>query len=111
MRSLYETLLRLYPASFRAEYGREMTRAYQDSVRNRGRFGAFLAALFDVVPNAFLAHGRIFRQDFRYALRTLNRSRGFAATVLFRSKYVVAAKMSSWSARFASTLKPASSTL
>ena len=39
MPALYQKLLRLSPASFRAEYGREMTRAYEESVRDRGRAG------------------------------------------------------------------------
>lgn len=80
--SFYNALLRLYPRSFRAEYGPELIRTFQESVRDRGKVAAAIAALFDVVPNALAAHGRILAQDLRYARRTLSRSPGFALTVV-----------------------------
>src|SRR3954470_8238293 len=80
---IYRALLRLYPSSFRAEYAAELTRTYEDSVRNHGRVGATLAAITDVVPNAIAAHWAILVQDLRYTARALRGSRGFAlATVL-----------------------------
>jgi putative ABC transport system permease protein len=82
MRRLYRWLLRLYPESFRAEYGHELTSTFEESTRGRSHAASALAAVGDVVPNAFLAHGRILLQDARYALRTLNRARGFALTVV-----------------------------
>jgi predicted permease len=83
MTAFYRALLRLYPSSFRVEYAAELTRTYEDAVRNRGRVGATLAAIADVVPNAFAAHWAILVQDLRYTARALMRSRGFAlATVL-----------------------------
>jgi len=106
MLALYRTLLRLYPASFRAEYGREMTRAYEDAIRDHGRFGAFIAALVDVVPNALMAHGRILWQDFRYALRTLNRSRGFAFTVVLVTALGVGANTATFSVTDFVLLRP-----
>jgi putative ABC transport system permease protein len=83
MTRFYRTLLRLYPSSFREEYAAELTRTYQNSIRGRGSFGAAVAAIADVVPNAVAAHWTILVQDLRYTMRTLSGSRGFAiATVL-----------------------------
>src|SRR5687768_10849238 len=83
MTAFYRALLRLYPSSFRVEYAAELTRTYEDAVRNRGRVGATFAAIADVVPNAIAAHWAILVQDLRYTARALRHSRGFAlATVL-----------------------------
>jgi len=83
MTAFYRALLRLYPGSFRAEYGPDLTRTYEDSIRDRGRVGATVGAITDVVPNAIAAHVTILAEDLRYTARTLKRSRGFAlATVL-----------------------------
>ncbi len=83
MTAFYRALLRLYPISFRLEYASELTRAYEESVRDRGRVGATLAAITDVVPNAIAAHWAILVQDLHYTGRALRNSRGFAlATVL-----------------------------
>src|SRR5687768_11179559 len=80
--SVYRALLRLYPASIRAEYGAELLRTFEESTRGQGRVSTILAAIGDVVPNAMLAHGAILRQDLGYAARTMSRSRGFVATVV-----------------------------
>src|SRR5687768_11955836 len=83
MTAFYRALLRLYPISFRLEYASELTRTYEESVRERGRVGATLAAITDVVPNAIAAHWAILVQDLHYTGRALRGSRGFAlATVL-----------------------------
>lgn len=83
MSTFYRALLRLYPSSFRLEYSAELIRAYEASVRDRGRVGATLAAITDVVPNAIALHWAILVQDLRHTARTLRGSRGFAlATVL-----------------------------
>jgi predicted permease len=83
MTRFYRALLRLYPASFRAEYTAELTRTYEEAVRNRGQLGAMLTAIGDVVPNAIAAHWRILLQDLHYTVRSLRGARGFAlATVL-----------------------------
>ena len=81
----YRALLRLFPASFRAEYGEEMEAIYG---RRRGASGALgrltlgLGAIADVVPNALRAHADILRQDLRYGRRTFVRSPGFTATAV-----------------------------
>jgi hypothetical protein len=78
----YRLLLRLYPASYRIEYGDELASVF--ATHHRGRFGimAFFAAIADVVPNAFAVHWDILRQDFAYTARTLRRAPGFAITTV-----------------------------
>jgi len=84
--SFYRLLLRLYPSSFRSEYGAEMLAIFAASVAAaRGRFGRIalaLRAVADVAPNALRAHLDVLRQDVRYSARALRRSPGFAATAI-----------------------------
>ena len=83
MTRLYRALLRLYPASFREEYASELTRTYEEAMRERGASGMLLVALGDVIPNAIAAHWSILSQDLRYTARSLRGSRAFAlATIL-----------------------------
>lgn len=104
--SVYRALLRLYPASFRAEYGAEMQRAFAESTRGRGRVAATLAAIRDVVPNALLAHGAILWQDLRYAARTMGRARGFVATVVLVTALGVGANTATFSVADFVLLRP-----
>jgi hypothetical protein len=78
----YRALLRLYPESFRADYATELARTFDENVRNRGRIGAMVAAVADVVPNAIAVHWAILLQDLRFTARTLNGSRGFAVAAV-----------------------------
>ena len=82
---LYQTLLHFYPASFRAEYGEEMTAVF--ARRRRDANPAALAWLWietviDVLWNAALVHLDILGQDLRYAARTLGRAPGFTITAI-----------------------------
>jgi putative ABC transport system permease protein len=79
---LYRLLLRLYPASFRGDYGEEMAVVFRARLRDaRGPF-ARLAVWFDVCPeivmNGLAVHWDILKQDLRYTARTLRRAPGFA---------------------------------
>lgn len=78
-------LLRLYPAAFRAEYGDEFVavlRRHRRQVSGLAVASFWLATLLDTLSGATGAHLDILRQDLRYAGRTLNRSRGFAAATV-----------------------------
>jgi putative ABC transport system permease protein len=82
----YRILLRLYPSSFRAEYGEEMAAMFARRLRAESGFPGILLlqarTIFDVLPNALHAHSDILRQDLRYTARTLARFPGFAATAI-----------------------------
>jgi predicted permease len=83
---LYRALLHLYPAAFRAEYGEEMAAIFRRRLReaNNGlsRLALWIGVAGETVWNALAVHGDILGQDLRYTIRTLNRSRGFAATAI-----------------------------
>ena len=82
----YPALLRLLPASFRAEYGGEMSAIFTQRRRDaRGPLSILVLwsdAFVDVVSSALRVHADILRQDLRYVARTLGRSPGFAVTVV-----------------------------
>jgi predicted permease len=80
----YSLLLRVYPASFRNEYGEEMRALFAQ--RRREATGP-LSALFlwlqtiaEVMGNAAIVHWDLLRQDLSYTARMLRRAPGFAIT-------------------------------
>lgn len=83
---IFERFLALYPAGFRDEYGREMTLAFTDRYRNAAsaadRVLIWLEALAGLITEAPKEHGRMIRQDVRYAVRALRRNPLFAATII-----------------------------
>lgn len=82
----YRTLLRLYPAGFRAEYGEALlealTERHAQATQPLARAAAVLSAVADVVPNAVAVHAEIARQDLRHVWRGLLRAPGFALTAV-----------------------------
>lgn len=97
MNTFYRALLRLYPASFRAEYEAELLRTYEETVRDRGRIAALVVSITDVVPNAIAAHWSILSQDLRYTARTLLASRGFATAAILITALGVGANTATFS--------------
>jgi putative ABC transport system permease protein len=82
---LYRRLLRLYPASFRADYADEMADIFHERLRQaRGlaRAMLWLEAIQETVMNAPAAHIEMLSHDVGAALRTLVRARGFALTAI-----------------------------
>jgi hypothetical protein len=81
---LYRLLLRLYPASFRAEYGSELIATFAGRRRDAGSLFARLMLWSDVLPDLILtaaqSHGDILRQDIRLAWRSLLNVPGFTIT-------------------------------
>ncbi len=77
----YRALLHLYPASFRAEYGEEMSAIFAQRRRDEGAL-LWMEMVFEVLWNAFLVHIDILLHDLRYAGRTLGRAKGFALTAI-----------------------------
>jgi len=82
----YRLLLRLYPVSFRNEYGEEMTEVFERRRRDKSnvvsRAALWMETIADVIVNALAVHLDILRQDLRYVARTLRRSPGFATTAI-----------------------------
>jgi predicted permease len=83
---MYRWLLRLYPASFRNEYGREMTAVFarerRDTPTALGMAALWLRVIADTCVNAARIHWDILTQDLRYTLRTLRRTPAFALTAV-----------------------------
>ncbi|MEX2660986.1 MAG: ABC transporter permease [Vicinamibacterales bacterium] len=83
---LYRLLLRLYPTSFRHEYGEEMIRLFDERRRRAAggvdRLGLWLESLRDALVTAPRVHLDILAQDLRYTRRTLARTPGFAVAAV-----------------------------
>jgi len=106
---LYRALLRLYPASFRLEYGDEMTEVFAQACADAslpGRIGLVLRAFGDETFNAAAVHWAILIQDLRYTARTLNRARGFALTAILVTALGVGANTAAFSVADFVLLRP-----
>ena len=70
---LYRALLRLYPASFRAEYGEEMAAIFRRRLRDApgpARPALWFTVLGEILMNALAVHWDILKQDLRYTARS-----------------------------------------
>src|ERR1051326_2132055 len=83
---LHSLLLYLYPSSFRAEYGDELSKVFH---RRREQATTIFAVLYlwiteviDLLIDAAVVPWEIFRQDLRYPARTWTRAKGFAVTAI-----------------------------
>jgi predicted permease len=106
MIAFYRALLKLYPASFRADYAPELTRTFEAQTRDHGAFLGALAAIADVVPNAIGAHWDILRQDLAYTARTLVNARGFAIAAILVTALGVGANTATFSVADFVLLRP-----
>jgi putative ABC transport system permease protein len=82
---LYRLLLRLYPRSFRGEYGAEMEKDFARQWRSASpaaRAWLLFSAAVDTAANAASVHADMTRQDVRYSVRSLVGAPGFSATVI-----------------------------
>jgi predicted permease len=86
MMRAYNLLLRLYPASFRNEYGEEMrllfARRRREVTGPVTAVALYLQTIGEVIGNAVLVHLDLLGQDLRYTARMLRRAPGFAATAV-----------------------------
>jgi predicted permease len=83
---MFGWLLRLYPASFRNEYAKEMKAVFARQQREAqtpvGVAALWLRVIADTCVNAAAVHWDILLRDVRYSVRTLGRTPGFAITAL-----------------------------
>jgi predicted permease len=82
----HRLLLRLYPASFRNEYGEELRRLFvarrRDAQAPFGVIALWMGEIADTCVSAARVHVDILRQDLRHTRRSLSRSRGFALAAI-----------------------------
>jgi hypothetical protein len=85
-RRLFGAALHLYPASYRDEYGREMTLVLLDRLRDEHKAAArvvvLLAAIASVFADAPKQHVLVLAQDLRLAFRLIRRERWFAIVAI-----------------------------
>lgn len=98
---LYSLLLRLYPSSFRNEYGGEMRAILAKRHREASSFGGVVAvwssAIADIISNAPRLHWEMLQQDVGYTLRTLRRTPAFTLTVVLVSALGIGATTAAFS--------------
>jgi predicted permease len=84
--NFYRMLLHLYPSSFRAEYGDEMSAIFALELGRRSgmaaRCGLWLSAVSEIVFNAAMVHWEITRRDLFHSTRSLLGSPGFTLTAI-----------------------------
>ena len=86
VRAWFGAILHLYPASYRDEYGREMTLVLIDRLRDEHHAAAravvVLFAIASVVADAPKQHAFVLAHDLRLALRLIRRERWFATMAI-----------------------------
>lgn len=88
-RAIYRTLLALYPAAFRREYGSEMLFVFGEQLGEARRSGklarevaVWARAATDLLTIAPKEHWHVIQQDVRYALRTMAANPGFTVVAI-----------------------------
>jgi putative ABC transport system permease protein len=98
---LYRLLLRLYPASFRAEYGVEMQKVFQSELGDASSAGAqagvWLRAFANEPVNAVRIHLDLLNQDLRYTCRAFGRMPGLFIAVMVVAALGIGATTASFS--------------
>lgn len=84
--AIFTLLLRLYPRSFRDEYGAEMraivARRRRDAAGPGGALLFWTRVIAETLRDASASHADLLRQDLTHAARSLGRARGFSLAVV-----------------------------
>jgi putative ABC transport system permease protein len=94
---LYRLLLRLYPASFRGEYGDEMCRVFAARRREGSPLAVWVEAIADVLLNATRVHASFLKQDLQWTARVLWKSPGFTFTAILVATLAMGATTAAFS--------------
>src|SRR5438067_1279876 len=106
MHRLYRALLRLYPAEFRDEYGREMAQMVRDRIAREPRSRLWIDLLRDLMRTAPKEHAHVLLNDVRYAVRLIRRAPMFTAAVVGTVALAIAANTAIFGVVNAVLLRP-----
>src|SRR5262249_9074151 len=105
-RRLYRILLRLYPAEFRDEYGREMAQVLRDRIEREPPLRVWFDVIRDLLITSPKERAHVLLTDFRYAIRLIRKSPAFAAAVTSTVALTIAANTAIFSVVNAVLLSP-----
>jgi len=107
---LFRLLLRLFPADFRKDFGREMEFVFHEQQRDASTGGTHARFLCEtsagMVSTAFRQHREILQRDIAYALRLMRKNPGFTFVALLILGLGIGASTAAFTAANAILIQP-----